>query len=106
MVVDLIEMQDKLVKFELKKNGVIFVGSINENKTEISGIFSQMNQKFPLVFKQGTKSIEVLKRSQEPKAPYPYDVEEVSYENKVASIILSGTLTLPSSKGIFPAVIL
>ena len=43
-------------------------------------------------------------RSQEPKPPFPYFVEEVSYGN--SEILLSGTLTLPITTGPFPAVIL
>lgn len=43
-------------------------------------------------------------RSQEPKPPFPYIVEEVSYGNSEA--VLSGTLTLPKTNGPFPAVIL
>lgn len=51
-------------------------------------------------------SVEQTKRPQEPKPPYPYYEEEVSYENKAAGVTLVGTLTLPRSKGPFPAVIL
>jgi pimeloyl-ACP methyl ester carboxylesterase len=47
-----------------------------------------------------------LNRPQEPKPPYPYDEEEVSYENKRDGVKLSGTLTLPRGKASFPAVIL
>lgn len=43
-------------------------------------------------------------RFQEPKPPFPYFVEEVSYGN--CEISLSGTLTLPITTGPFPAVIL
>ncbi|MBS0636431.1 MAG: alpha/beta hydrolase [Verrucomicrobia bacterium] len=43
-------------------------------------------------------------RYQEPKLPFPYLVEEVSYGN--AEVSLSGTLTLPKTAGPFPAVIL
>ncbi|NGX31812.1 MAG: Esterase EstD [Chlamydiae bacterium] len=106
MPIDTIVMQAQSVKFELKKLKASFEGSFNGDRTEISGIFSQMDQKFPLVFKQGIKSVEALKRPQEPKPPYPYIEEEVSYENKVAGITLSGTLTLPCSKRTFPVVLL
>lgn len=43
---------------------------------------------------------------QEPKPPFQYHVEEVAFENKAAGITLAGTLTLPTSEGPFPAVIL
>lgn len=45
-------------------------------------------------------------RPQEPQQPYPYREEEVSYENAVDQVVLSGTLTLPNKPGIFPAVVL
>jgi pimeloyl-ACP methyl ester carboxylesterase len=47
-----------------------------------------------------------LARPQEPKKPYPYLEEEVSYENKQAGVKFAGTLTLPRSQGPFPAVLL
>jgi pimeloyl-ACP methyl ester carboxylesterase len=47
-----------------------------------------------------------LNRPQEPKKPYPYDEEEVGYENKRDGVKLAGTLTLPRGKGPFPATLL
>jgi pimeloyl-ACP methyl ester carboxylesterase len=47
-----------------------------------------------------------LNRPQEPKKPYPYDEEEVAYENKRDGVKLAGTLTFPRGKGPFPAVLL
>ncbi len=43
---------------------------------------------------------------QEPKPPFPYEVQNVRYENKAAGITLAGTLTFPREQGPFPAVIL
>ena len=45
-------------------------------------------------------------RPQEPRPPYPYGEEEVVYENKKDGVQLAGTLTLPRSRGPFPAVLL
>ncbi|HEX6622130.1 MAG TPA: alpha/beta fold hydrolase, partial [Pyrinomonadaceae bacterium] len=45
-------------------------------------------------------------RPQTPKGPFPYDAEEVSYENRAAGVRLAGTLTLPRAKGPHPAVLL
>jgi pimeloyl-ACP methyl ester carboxylesterase len=47
-----------------------------------------------------------LNRPQEPKKPYPYDEEEVAYENKRDGVKLAGTLTFPRGKGPFPTVLL
>ena len=46
------------------------------------------------------------RRPQEPKPPYPYDAEEVVFENEKHGVRLAGTLTLPLAKGPFPAVLL
>ncbi len=45
-------------------------------------------------------------RPQEPKPPFPYNEEEVSYENSNADVTLSGTLTLPRPQHPCPAVLL
>ena len=58
----------------------------------------------PLDFKRGTAN--APGRPQEPKKPYPYRSEDVSYENKAAGISLAATFTIPEGKGPFPAVVL
>jgi len=45
-------------------------------------------------------------RPQEPEPPFPYDEQEVFFQNEKDQIRLAGTLTLPRSDGPFPAVIL
>lgn len=45
-------------------------------------------------------------RPQEPKAPFPYEVEDVTFENKAAGIKLAGTLVRPSTPGPHPAVVM
>jgi dienelactone hydrolase len=45
-------------------------------------------------------------RPQEPKPPYPYRSEDLTFENKTAGITLAGTLTMPATGSKFPAVIL
>lgn len=45
-------------------------------------------------------------RPQEPKRPFPYQEEEVFFENAEAGITLAGTLTFPSTGSSFPAVVL
>ena len=47
-----------------------------------------------------------FKRPQTPEEPYPYDVEEVSVENREAGVTLSGTLTTPKGDGPYPLAIL
>lgn len=45
-------------------------------------------------------------RPQEPTHPYPYDEQEVVFENSADGVRLAGTLTLPQSQGPFPVVVL
>lgn len=45
-------------------------------------------------------------RPQEPPKPYPYISEEITFQNNQSGFTLAGTLTLPSAKGNFPAVVL
>lgn len=50
---------------------------------------------------------EPLLRPQTPVAPFPYFVEEVTFENVASNVTLSGTLTIPKDgDALFPAVIL
>ena len=45
-------------------------------------------------------------RPQDPLSPFPYEVEEVEFRNKIDGAELSGTLTIPQDGETFPAVIL
>lgn len=53
-----------------------------------------------------SESVNAPKRPQEPKPPFPYTEEHVSFNNLEAGVTLSGTLTLPASNGPFPVVLL
>lgn len=68
----------------------------------IVGMFTQSTFSTSLILKKSKK--ETNNRPQEPKPPYPYRVEEVTFLND--SLTLAGTLTFPDSDGTFPAVIL
>lgn len=102
--IDSLIFQDKSLKFEIKKFLVNFEGVLINNNLQISGQWSQYGKLFPIIFEKGKKSIETPKRPQEPKLPYPYKEEMISFESQNAT--LSGTLTSPFSKAPFPAVIL
>lgn len=81
-----------------------YEGQIKEDGS-IEGKWQQGGISFPLQLKRIDEA-PTLHRPQEPKKPYPYIEEEVTYENEKAGIKLAGTLTLPHSEGPFPAVIL
>jgi pimeloyl-ACP methyl ester carboxylesterase len=103
--VDEVTWKDPTLRLELKKINGVFEGKANKDYSEIEGKWQQSGQSFPLTMKRVDKPTEV-KRPQEPKMPYPYVEEEVSYDNSRAGVKLAGTLTLPKGDGPFPAVLL
>lgn len=52
------------------------------------------------------KMNQLLNRPQEPKPPYPYYEEEVTFANQLADVVLSGTFTRPFASGPFPVLVL
>lgn len=52
------------------------------------------------------KRVDHPNRPQEPKPPYPYNEEEVTFENKTENVTLAGTLTIPQGSGPFPVALL
>ncbi|HYH32504.1 MAG TPA: alpha/beta fold hydrolase [Pseudonocardia sp.] len=79
-----------------------FTGTVAAGATAIEGEFTQMGQTFPLVLRPGT--VAAPERPQEPRPPFPYRTEEVTYRS--GGIELAGTLTLPRGDGPFTAVLL
>jgi uncharacterized protein len=103
--IDEVAFKDGTLKLELKKLLASYEGKLADDGKEIAGTFKQAGQTFPLTLQRSDKPL-VLNRPQEPKKPYPYREEEVSYENKKAGVKFAGTLTLPPGDGPFPAVLL
>jgi pimeloyl-ACP methyl ester carboxylesterase len=103
--IDSIGKKEDSIQFEAKKLGLNFEGTLNEKGDEISGTFKQGANSFPLVFKR-VAEIPGIARPQDPQPPYPYDAEDVGYENQKDGVKLAGTLTLPRGEGKHPAVIL
>src|SRR5262245_54775075 len=57
--IDSLTIQDKSLKFEIRKFLVNFEGILTDNKLKISGHWSQHGKLFPLTFEKGKKSIAV-----------------------------------------------
>ena len=68
----------------------------------INGTFSQGGVTFG--FRLSREIVSGPVRPQEPKPPFPYQIEEVKFQN--GDINLAGTLTVPQGDGPFPAVLL
>lgn len=103
--IDEVTLADKTVKFTIKALGGAYEGRLADDGKQIDGKWSQGGSSLAMVLKPGEK-VGPPKRPQEPKPPFPYNAEEVSYENKEAGIKIAGTLTLPKEGGPFPAVLL
>ena len=85
------------------------IGLLYEGAFEIDsivGTFKQSGLSIPLTLKRTTADAPPVVRPQEPKPPFPYHSEEVTFENKEAGVTLAGTLTLPEKGSNFTAVIL
>jgi fermentation-respiration switch protein FrsA (DUF1100 family) len=103
--VDVVTWNEPELKIELKKIGGSFEGKANKELSQIEGNWKQSGLTFPLTIKRVDK-VAQMKRPQEPKKPYPYQEEEVNYDNPRAGVQLAGTLTIPKGDGPFPAVLL
>jgi pimeloyl-ACP methyl ester carboxylesterase len=88
---------------EVASIGFLFEGDYKTDS--ITGTFKQGNMSFPLTVKRSTEETK-LARPQEPKPPFPYRSEDVTFENKNANVTLAGTLTMPENGDNFTAVIL
>jgi len=80
-------------------------GTLSADGSEFSGQWTQAGILMDLPIKR-VKEAPKVRRPQEPKRPYPYIDEEVTYQNARDSVTLAGTLTMPRTGGPFPAVIL
>lgn len=77
-----------------------FEGTLAEGK--IAGTFSQGQVAVP--FWLGREHTAEAGKPQDPKPPFPYKIEEVTYSN--GEVKLAGTLTTPEGAGPFPAAVL
>lgn len=104
-----IHFENNMLHLEFPSIKAVYDGKLSEDGTHIDGKWIQSGYEAYVIFNkiESESDIPEVKRPQTPKKPYPYKEEEVFFENKKAGIVISGTLTLPSSSGgPFPAVIL
>ncbi len=104
-----IKQDDAKVTIEINGIKGSFSGTLDKDLATMEGTWSQNGPPMPLTLKKtdAEKLQTVVPHPQEPKKPYPYRSEDVSYENKSApGVTLAATLTLPQGKGPFPAVLL
>jgi pimeloyl-ACP methyl ester carboxylesterase len=90
------------VKFSIRgvPGNPTFDGTLQDGV--INGTFSQGGVTFG--FRLSREVVPGPVRPQEPKPPFPYQIEEVEFQN--GDINLAGTLTVPQGDGPFPVVLL
>jgi pimeloyl-ACP methyl ester carboxylesterase len=102
--VDRIVLEGDTVKLELKSIKASFEGKLADDAQSIEGKWTQAGS-LPLAFKRLDKEPD-FSRPQEPKKPYPYAAEDVTYKNDAGDVTLAGTLTCLASDTPAPAVLL
>jgi dipeptidyl aminopeptidase/acylaminoacyl peptidase len=102
--IDTITVNGNDVRIEIKSNAIVYEGTLNKESTELTGTFTQADQKFPLTLKRGDQAAVTPAATPTPKpkpdysapADAPYTAEEVSVKTP-AGHTLVGTLTLPKT---------
>lgn len=101
---DSFTFENNTVTFAIVSVMASYTGTYNNGL--IKGTFTQRGMEIPLELTRGEVKIEEHAKPQDPKKPYPYYTEDITFKNDKADIILAGTLTLPKKEGNYPAVIL
>ena len=95
---------ESILSLAIPNIGLLYEG---EFKTDsIVGTLKQSGMTFPMTLKRDPIETKPIVRPQEPKEPYPYRSEDVTFDNKAAGVTLAGTLTMPEKGNNFTTVIL
>jgi pimeloyl-ACP methyl ester carboxylesterase len=98
------------IVFEVPAVRGTFTGEMNAEGTEIVGKWKQGLIPLNLTLTKSEPAAityHASARPQTPRAPYPYEVQEITVENtKSAGVTLAGSLTLPNGTNPVPAVVL
>ena len=96
---------EETLKVEVPAVSGSFEGKLSKNGREAVGTWRQGANDLPLILTKGGKPAEAP-RPQTPQPPFPYDVEDVTFDSK-PDVKIAGTLTLPHDRaGRVPTVLL
>lgn len=99
-----VTFENKTLVFKFDQAKFSYSGKLND-ANEFDGVFSQNGQNFPLRLSRTKTEVKKINRPQEPKPPFAYEIEDVTFQNEKDKITLGGTFTYPRKEN-FPAVIL
>jgi len=104
MPMDKAVLKDSLLTITCKAAGLKYDGVMDCDSMKIKGTWKQGASKTPFTITY-SDTIKLMKHPQEPKRPFPYAEEQVSFES-TAGVKLAGTLTYPNTGENFPAVVM
>ncbi|WP_226648068.1 alpha/beta hydrolase family protein [Microbulbifer variabilis] len=94
----MLEIQDNSITFEVKDLRIKYKGTYS---TAVDLVFGSIGQKnaTPMNFSRTSESAKNKpnNRPQTPQGPFPYSIEEVSFNDPTTGNVISGTLTKPES---------
>jgi len=100
-----VSFEKPVLVVDVSSFGLVYEGKVEPDFSSIKGDLRVGDEVLPLELKRSA-GVPEARRSQDPQKPYPYEGMEVTFYNEDAGIHLSGTLTLPSGPGPFPAAVL
>ena len=101
--VDETTFQDNRLQMTMSALDASYSGELKGNIIE--GEFTHRGMAFPLNLEKGVKETQQA-RPQDPKPPFNYRIEEVTFRNEKEGFDLTGTLTIPEGDGPFPTMVL
>ena len=102
--VDTVMFEDGHLTLGITAIGGGYEGDLSNDT--LTGAWSQSGMSFDLTLERTEEGAAALNRPQEPKAPFPYDTEDVRIVGSADGVTLAGTLTLPDTEAPAPVVVL
>src|ERR671913_1614391 len=68
--IDTITVNGDAVRIEIKSAAIVYEGTLNKERTELTGTFTQGDQKFPLTLKRGEPAATLPPTPPKPKPDY------------------------------------
>lgn len=108
-----VDIKNDSIVLSLNSANIKYAATINKTNDQLTGIWGNRAGKYTLHFNKITNN-ELQKllaqyqknRSQTPKPPFPYNSEDVEYDNVDKSIHFGATFTYPKGQQTYPTVIL
>ncbi|MBG71971.1 MAG: alpha/beta hydrolase, partial [Gammaproteobacteria bacterium] len=100
---DTVSFDGEQLSFNVDSINAGYVGTLSRDGLLVRGRWSQsadLELNLGRVDKDSARA-----RAQNPKPPFPYDIEDVSFDGGAPDVTLAGTLTLPKT-GDYPVVVL